>query len=124
MSRAGKWLIIAIIISLIIVLFRMKAIAPASMLSGVLFLAGVVERIYRVKAAQQMYNASKQHNSGGDGQLSVKEALELLELDEQASEEEVKQAYKRLMKKVHPDHGGSKYFTTKLNEAKKVVLED
>jgi preprotein translocase subunit Sec63 len=51
------------------------------------------------------------------------EALEVLGLKEGASEDEVRAAYKHLIRKVHPDApGGSGYLAAKLNQAKQILL--
>jgi curved DNA-binding protein CbpA len=51
------------------------------------------------------------------------EALEVLGLKEGASKDEVRAAYKNLIRKVHPDApGGSGYLASKLNQAKQVLL--
>jgi DnaJ-domain-containing protein 1 len=51
------------------------------------------------------------------------EALEVLGLKEGASHDEVRAAYKSLIRKVHPDApGGSGYLAAKLNQAKQVLL--
>ncbi|MCB9996552.1 MAG: DnaJ domain-containing protein [Rhodospirillales bacterium] len=50
------------------------------------------------------------------------EALEILGLTEDASAKDIKDAYTRLMKKVHPDQEGSKWMASKLNEAKALLL--
>lgn len=54
--------------------------------------------------------------------MTREQALEVLGLDPSASRQEILDEYKRLMKKVHPDTGGSKYLATQLNEAKDVLL--
>ncbi|MCB9982383.1 MAG: DnaJ domain-containing protein [Rhodospirillales bacterium] len=51
------------------------------------------------------------------------EALEVLGLENGASEKEIKAAYKRLMQKVHPDHEGSEWMAAKLNQARDILLK-
>ena len=58
----------------------------------------------------------------GGGAMTRAEALEILGLAEGASREEIQHAYRTLMKKLHPDTGGSDWFAAKLNEAKRVLI--
>ena len=51
------------------------------------------------------------------------EALDVLGLQEGASEEQIREAYHRAMMQSHPDHGGSNYLSAKINEAKDVLLK-
>jgi len=57
-----------------------------------------------------------------DGAMTRDEALRVLGLPPDPSEEAVRTAHRRLMKQLHPDHGGSDYLASKINEAKDVLL--
>ena len=54
--------------------------------------------------------------------MSPDEALEVLGLEEGASPEDIRAAHHRLMKRLHPDQGGTTFLATKVNQAKDVLL--
>lgn len=54
--------------------------------------------------------------------MSEQEAREILGVAADASPDDIRSAYKRLMLKVHPDTGGSNYMARQLNEAKAALL--
>ncbi len=59
----------------------------------------------------------------GEG-MSRADALKILGLVPGASREQIIAAHRRLMQKLHPDHGGSDYLAARVNLAKKVLLDD
>jgi hypothetical protein len=54
--------------------------------------------------------------------MSKKEALEILGLQEGASREQIISSHQNLVKKNHPDLGGSDWVTKKLNQARDILL--
>jgi DnaJ domain len=56
------------------------------------------------------------------GDVTVEEAYAILGLAPGADADAIKEAHRRLMVKLHPDHGGSDYLATKINRARDVLL--
>tara|TARA_B100000073_G_scaffold319770_1_gene298945 strand:- start:104 stop:856 length:753 start_codon:yes stop_codon:yes gene_type:complete len=55
--------------------------------------------------------------------MTTQEAIQILGVDINANNDEIKEAYKQLISKFHPDKGGSSYLATKINQAKEILLK-
>jgi len=58
----------------------------------------------------------------GTGEMSVREACDILGVAPDCSDDEVIMAHRRLMQKIHPDRGGNDYLAAQVNEAKATLL--
>jgi len=73
-------------------------------------------------AGERTAGAGRGNARSTSGDMSVEEAYAILGLSQGADADAIKEAHRRLMVKLHPDHGGSDYLATKINRARDVLL--
>jgi len=90
-----------------------------------------INRMYQQHGSQQAQNDSRNSNqnnqqgsqqANGKHRMSAEQAREVLGLKPDCTKDEIIQAHRRMMQKVHPDRGGSDYLASQINTAKDVLL--
>lgn len=115
--------VLAVIFAVVGFLMLIRGQIPVAVVAGtaaVLSWQGTLWNYLRSKAGGPGVDSEK--GTASINTMDRGEALEILELSGAPSEEEIKAAHHRLMKKIHPDQGGSGYFAAKLNQAKDLLL--
>lgn len=79
-------------------------------------------RVPRWRENMQGETASGRSRASNAGAMSEQEAYEILGLQKGAGEADIRAAHRRLMKRVHPDQGGSTFLAVRINQAKDRLL--
>lgn len=87
-------------------------------------LEAYLDRIHQNKWREHTDASDEQaHSATSNTSMSVEEAFNILGLTKDASKDEIIDAHRRLMQKLHPDRGGNDYLATKINQAKDLLLK-
>ena len=78
--------------------------------------------IYQKWQAARGRRASGGPSRRASGQMTRQEAYEVLGLHPGASEAEIREAHRRLMRGAHPDAGGSDWLAVRINQARDILL--
>jgi hypothetical protein len=87
---------------------------------GALTLFGpLIYQKWRAARGRRVGGGTSRHSSS---QMTREEAFEVLGLHPGASETEIREAHRRLMRGAHPDAGGSDWLAVRINLARDILL--
>lgn len=93
---------------------------PRALQHAAALLEAYLQRAGPIASAQRHIPASPE--SGGEDGMTVREALDVLGLNEGADLTSVHTAHRRLMRGADPDAGGSPYLAARIDEARDVLV--
>lgn len=115
-----------LLIGIALIVFLLVTGRFAWIWAGVLWMMPWLSRLNSLRNAFRLFQKKKTKDQGNNRSslMTKKRAAEILNIAIDASEEEIRRAHKEMMKRNHPDHGGSDYLAQMLNQARDTLLED
>ena len=89
---------------------------------GARLLDAYLARRFQGEWQEEANTGGAQAGAASSAAMNREEALEVLGLAEGATAADIRAAHRRMMKKFHPDQGGSTYFAARINQAKDLLL--
>ena len=126
LTRLQLLLIIAFLVGV-----SLLVAGPRGVLTGLLF--GIVPLLRRGLSLAMWASTlrsllgkrgASSHAAAPQQAMTMEEARELLGIDEQASRQDIIEAHRKLIARVHPDKGGTAGLAARLNQARDCLLDN
>jgi len=102
---------------------QLLAMIPGFDAESVALLEGYLDRRFPAwRQDAQGDGTGGQRRAASGGKMTDEEAYQILGLHPGATRDDIGRAHRALMKKLHPDQGGSTYLAARVNEAKDTLL--
>jgi hypothetical protein len=102
---------------------QLTAMIPGFDAESVALLESYLDRRFPAwRQDAQGNTAGGQSRPASSGKMTDEEAYQILGLQPGAGRDEIGRAHRSLMKKLHPDQGGSTYLAARVNQAKDTLL--
>ena len=92
---------------------------------GAIIIRTALRRIQKTGPIRPNLNGifSSYYRGGFDRTMTPREAARILGISPSATSQVINEAHRRLMLKNHPDKGGSPFIASKINDAKRMLIE-
>ncbi len=81
-----------------------------------------VRQLWNMFGRNRNNRSGKSRSSGAAVKMTREEAYKVLDLEPSASDQDIIDAHRKLIQKIHPDRGGSDFLAAQINQAKDTLL--
>lgn len=126
--KASRWVSYILIALLALYLLRLGLVHYAAIVGFIGAVFALAQRAQMAHSLWRMFYKKKpQHTEHSEHktsqEMTVEEASAILDIAADASEDEIQEAYRRLIRSNHPDQGGSRYLASQINLARDILLK-